>query len=141
MATHKYEKMHLTKGGTTSYVKTASGTSVSQEASGGRNGRTAWLRGLARPAALAGVVAAGLCTGYLAGRLVANEGPRSYCLYFVAANIPPNCTALHNCEFGHGDAYYAVPDYNGGSCNTHNVTVCGLTLQFDAKSSTTCPSP
>ncbi len=111
-----------------------------KEASGNGNGERGWLRGLARPAALAGMVAGGSCTGYLASRLVAGEGPTTYCLYFVAANIPPGCTALHDCQFGHGDAYYAVPEPAGG-CNTHNVTVCGLTLQFDASSPTTCPQP
>ena len=61
-----------------------------KESSGRRNGRKGWLRGMAPPAALAGVVAAGLCTGYLASRQVANEGPpptyRAYIYEQVSAN-------------------------------------------------------
>ena len=110
----------------------------SQEASGGRNGGTAWLRGLARPAALADVFPAGLCTGYLASRLVANEGPQRYCLYTVSV-VPAGCTVFHICS---GVEIYAVPNYSGAAC-ADSVQVCGgyTALQFGTGSySGTCPT-
>lgn len=99
-----------------------------------------WLRGLARPAALAGMVAGGLCTGYLASRLVANEDPPppTYCLYTISV-VPPGCTVFHICS---GVEIYAVPNYTGASC-ADSIQVCGgyTALQFGTGSySGTCPT-
>ncbi len=91
----------------------------SQDDSQGRNGGTAWLRGLARPAALAGVVAAGLCTGYLAGRLVANEDrpPPTYCSFnYTGPAIP--CVGIIK-VLSTGQMYVRVPYPPAAApCNT-----------------------
>ncbi len=93
-------------------------------------------------AVIAAIIAAGATTGYLA-RTAMGTAPEQtgYCLYFTGAAIPPGCTALHTCTFGVGNSYYAVPNFSNAPCDTHNVVVCGLTLQFLGHSSTPCPSP
>ncbi len=102
----------------------------------GRSAARRRLAALAGPAAMAAILSAGLCTGYLASRALAAE-QTGYCLYTISV-VPQGCQVFHVCS---GVEIDAVPDYQNLPC-VHSISVCGgnLALRFGSGSySGTCP--